>query len=49
VLAAQARAAHPALRIIYASGQHPNAPLAGAQLLLKPYSIDKLISALAQQ
>jgi PAS domain S-box-containing protein len=48
VLAAKARAAHPALRIIYASGQHPNAPLERAQLLLKPYSIDKLILALAQ-
>ncbi|WP_371868023.1 PAS domain S-box protein [Duganella levis] len=48
VLAAKARAAHPELRIIYASGQHPNAPLERAQLLLKPYSIDKLILALAQ-
>ncbi|EEF25949.1 sensor histidine kinase, putative, partial [Ricinus communis] len=49
VLAARARAAHPALRIIYASGQHPSVPLEGAQLLLKPYSIDKLVGALAQQ
>jgi PAS domain S-box-containing protein len=48
VLAAKARAAHPQLRIIYASGQHPSAPLERAQLLLKPYSIDKLILALAQ-
>jgi CheY-like chemotaxis protein len=48
VLAAKARAAHPELRIIYASGQHPSAPLERAQLLLKPYSIDKLILALAQ-
>nr|WP_154368283.1 PAS domain S-box protein [Duganella alba] len=48
VLAAQARAAQPALRIIYASGQHPSAPLERAQFLLKPYSLDKLISALAQ-
>ncbi|MYN41706.1 PAS domain-containing protein [Duganella sp. FT109W] len=48
VLAAKARAAHPELRIIYASGQHPKAPLERAQLLLKPYSIDKLMLALAQ-
>jgi PAS domain S-box-containing protein len=49
LLAAKARAAQPGLRIIYASGQYPKAPLDRAQLLLKPYSIDKLMQALAQQ
>ena len=29
--------------------QKPQKPLEGAQLLLKPYSIDKLVGALAQQ
>jgi CheY-like chemotaxis protein len=48
LLAAKARAVYPALRIVYASGQHPSAPLERAQLLLKPYSIDKLIQTLAQ-
>jgi PAS domain S-box-containing protein len=48
VLAAKARAAQPSLRIIYASGQHPSSPLERAQLLLKPYSLDKLMQALAQ-
>jgi PAS domain S-box-containing protein len=48
VLAARARATLPQLRIIYASGQHPSAALERAQLLLKPYSLDKLIRALAQ-
>ncbi|WP_432377240.1 PAS domain-containing protein [Duganella sp. P38] len=49
VLAARARAAQPAIRVIYASGQHPRAPLEGAQLLLKPYSLDKLMQALQLQ
>jgi CheY-like chemotaxis protein len=48
VLAARARALRPALRIIFASGQHPRFPLDGAQLLLKPFSVDKLMQALAQ-
>jgi PAS domain S-box-containing protein len=47
VLAARARAAQPALRIIFASGQHPRFPLEAAKLLLKPYSVDKLMQALA--
>jgi len=47
VLAGRARAAQPGLRVIYASGQHPRFPLEQAQLLLKPYSIDKLMQALA--
>jgi CheY-like chemotaxis protein len=46
VLAARARESHPALRVIYASGQHPRAPLERAQVLLKPYSLDKLMQAL---
>ena len=49
VLAARARTVRPALRIIYASGQHPSAPLERAQLLLKPYSLDKLMQALQQK
>jgi PAS domain S-box-containing protein len=49
VLAARARAAQQAIRVIYASGQHPRAPLEGAQLLLKPYSLDKLMQALQLQ
>jgi CheY-like chemotaxis protein len=47
VLAARARALRPALRIIFASGQHPRFPLEGAQLLLKPFSVDKLTQMLA--
>lgn len=46
LLAARALAARPGLRVIYASGQQPRAPLAGAQFLLKPYSLDKLMQAL---
>nr|WP_315251442.1 PAS domain S-box protein [uncultured Duganella sp.] len=49
LLAARARAARPALRVIYASGQHPSAPLERAQLLLKPYSLDNLMQALQQK
>jgi PAS domain S-box-containing protein len=49
LLAERARAAHPALRVIYASGQHPSAPLERAQLLLKPYGLDKLMQALQQK
>jgi PAS domain S-box-containing protein len=48
VLAGRARAAQPGLRIIFASGQYPRFPLDQAQLLLKPYSVDKLTQALAQ-
>jgi CheY-like chemotaxis protein len=47
-LAAQARALQPGLRIIFASGQHPRFPLEGAQLLLKPFSVDQLMRMLAQ-
>ncbi|MBP1204734.1 PAS domain S-box-containing protein [Duganella sp. 1411] len=47
VLAARARALRPGLRIIFASGQHPRFPLEGAQLLLKPFSVDKLMAMLA--
>ena len=47
VLAARARALRPDLRIIFASGQHPRFPLEGAQLLLKPFSVDKLTQMLA--
>jgi PAS domain S-box-containing protein len=47
LLAARARAVQPTLRIVYASGQHPRFPLEQAQLLLKPYSVDKLMQALA--
>jgi CheY-like chemotaxis protein len=47
VLAARARALRPDLRIIFASGQHPRFPLDGAQLLLKPFSVDKLMQMLA--
>jgi PAS domain S-box-containing protein len=47
VLAGRARAAQPDLRIIYASGQRPRFALERAQLLLKPYSVDKLKQALA--
>jgi PAS domain S-box-containing protein len=47
-LAASARALQPGLRIIFASGQHPRFPLEGAQLLLKPFSVDKLVQMLAQ-
>ena len=46
VLAARARALRPDLRIIFASGQHPRFPLEGAQLLLKPFSVDKLMQML---
>jgi PAS domain S-box-containing protein len=48
VLATRARAAQSGLRIIFASGQHPRFPVEQAQLLLKPYSVDKLTRALAQ-
>jgi len=47
VLAARARALRPDLRIIFASGQHPRFPLDGAQLLLKPFSVEKLMQTLA--
>jgi CheY-like chemotaxis protein len=46
VLAARARALRPDLRIIFASGQHPRFPLEGAQLLLKPFSVEKLMQTL---
>jgi CheY-like chemotaxis protein len=46
VLAARARALRPGLRIIFASGQHPRFPLEGAQCLLKPFSVDKLMQML---
>ena len=46
VLAARARALLPDLRIIFASGQHPRFPLEGAQLLLKPFSVEKLMQTL---
>jgi PAS domain S-box-containing protein len=46
-LAARARELKPGLRIIFASGQHPRFPLDGAQLLLKPFGIDKLMQMLA--
>jgi len=49
VLAARVRAAYPAVRLIYASGQHPGMPLDGALLLLKPYSLDNLMQALQQK
>jgi len=48
VLAAQARALHPALRVIFASGQTPQFAMARAQLLMKPFSIEQLVAALAQ-
>ncbi|HEX7983945.1 MAG TPA: response regulator, partial [Duganella sp.] len=47
VLATRARALRPGLRIIFASGQHPRFPLEGAQLLLKPFSVDQLTAMLA--
>ncbi|OFA09277.1 hybrid sensor histidine kinase/response regulator [Duganella phyllosphaerae] len=48
VLATRALALQPGLRVIFASGQTPKAALAGAQLLLKPFSIDQLVDALAR-
>ena len=48
VLAARALALRPGLRVIFASGQTPRFVLDGAQLLLKPFSIDQLVEALAR-
>ena len=48
VLAAQARALRPALRVIFASGQIPKFALERAQLLMKPFGIDQLVEALAR-
>ena len=48
VLAARALALRPGLRVIFASGQTPRSMLDGAQLLLKPFSIDQLVEALAR-
>jgi PAS domain S-box-containing protein len=48
VLAAQARALRPALRVIFASGQTPKFVLERAQLLMKPFGIDQLVEALAR-
>ncbi|KQQ36235.1 diguanylate cyclase [Duganella sp. Leaf126] len=48
VLVARALALCPGLQVIFASGQTPKAPHAGAQLLLKPFSIDQLVTALAR-
>ena len=48
VLANRALALRPGLRVIFASGQTPRSMLAGAQLLLKPFSIDQLVEALAR-
>ncbi|MPQ55367.1 PAS domain S-box protein [Duganella sp. FT27W] len=46
VLAARALALRPGLRVIFASGQTPRSMLDGAQLLLKPFSIEQLVEAL---
>lgn len=46
-LAAQARALYPDLQLVFASGQTPQLALAGARLLLKPYSLEQLTAMLA--
>ncbi|MGV7207278.1 PAS domain S-box protein [Oxalobacteraceae bacterium A2-2] len=45
-LARQARQLHPGLRIVFVSGQQPRVQLANSSVLLKPFSVDKLMGVL---
>jgi len=45
-LAQRARAIRPGLRVIYAAGQQPHTSLDNCSVLLKPFSVEKLMGAL---
>jgi PAS domain S-box-containing protein len=45
-LAQRARAIRPGLRVIYAAGQQPHGSLDNCAVLLKPFSVEKLMGAL---
>jgi PAS domain S-box-containing protein len=47
VLAQRARELRPGLRVVFAAGQQPRASLDNSAVLLKPFSVEKLMAALA--